>query len=71
MDMEANPEEIQVVMERQNVSNEEAAVELVGALKDQSGTSNLAVRHCTQLTHCANSALRKGHGKMLRNSIRG
>jgi hypothetical protein len=34
MDLEANPEEIEAVAEHQEVSNEEATVETLGALED-------------------------------------
>jgi hypothetical protein len=75
-DMEANPEEIQVVTERQKVTNEKAAVETVGALKDQSGDRSLAIRRRRRFTHHAAPALQKGRGhkgpgKMLGNGSRG
>jgi hypothetical protein len=41
--MEANAEEIKSVAENQEVSNEEAAVETVGALEDRYGNRYLAV----------------------------
>jgi hypothetical protein len=37
-DFEANLEETEVVAEHQEVPNKEAAAEMIGALKDQSGT---------------------------------
>jgi hypothetical protein len=43
-DLEANPEEKEAVAKQQEVSNEEAAVETIGALKDRSGDRRLAVR---------------------------
>jgi hypothetical protein len=44
--MEANPEDIKSVAEQQKVPKEEAAVETIGALKDQYGNRHLAVgRH--------------------------
>jgi hypothetical protein len=36
-DLEANPEEKETVAEQQEVPNEEAAVEMIGAVKVQSG----------------------------------
>jgi hypothetical protein len=48
--LEANPEEIKCVAEDQEVPNELAAVEMIGALKDRSGDRHLTVRRCGWLT---------------------
>jgi hypothetical protein len=45
--MELNPEGIKAVAEHQDVPNEEAAVETVRALEDQSGDQQLAVGCCS------------------------
>jgi hypothetical protein len=59
MDLEANPEEIESIAKHQEVPNE-PAIEIIGALKDQSGDWHLAIRHCGQLTRCAGTARSKG-----------
>jgi hypothetical protein len=43
-DVEANPEDIEAIAERQKVPNEEAAVEAIGALEDRYGDLRLPVR---------------------------
>jgi hypothetical protein len=48
--MEANPEEMEVVVECQKVPNEEAAVENIRALKDQPGERCLVISLHKQLT---------------------
>jgi hypothetical protein len=58
--MEANPEETGTIAERQKVPNEEAAEEMIRALKDRSGEQRLAIRRRGQLTRCAVSARNKG-----------
>jgi hypothetical protein len=41
--MEANPDEMEAVVEHQKFPNEEVAVEIIGALKDCSGDQQQAV----------------------------
>jgi hypothetical protein len=43
-DLEANPEEKETIAEQQEVPNEEAAVEMIGAQQVWSGDQHLAVR---------------------------
>jgi hypothetical protein len=45
-DLEANPEEKETIAEQREVHNEEAAVEMIRALMDQSGGQRLAVKCC-------------------------
>jgi hypothetical protein len=49
MDLEVNPEEVEVIAENQEVPNEEVAVETIRALEDQYGDQHLALGHCQQL----------------------
>jgi hypothetical protein len=53
MALVANREKLEAVALHQEIPNEEAAVEMIRALKDQSGDWCLAVRCRRQLTHCA------------------
>jgi hypothetical protein len=57
--MEENPEEMKSVAEHQEVPKEEAAIEMIGALKDRSVDRRLAVRRCGQLIGLAVPARRK------------
>jgi hypothetical protein len=43
--LEANPEEIETIPERQKVPNEEAVVEAIGVLEDRHGDPRMPVRH--------------------------
>jgi hypothetical protein len=45
MDLEANSEETEAVVEWQEIPNEEAAVGTIGALEDQHGDRHLAIGH--------------------------
>jgi hypothetical protein len=61
VDLEANREKLEAIAEHQEVPNKEAAVEMIGALKDQSGDWHLAVRYCGWLALHAVPAQCKGH----------
>jgi hypothetical protein len=60
MGLEANPEKIEVVADCQKGPNEEAAVEMIGALKDRSGDWRLAIRAAVIKDHW----LRKHDGRV-------
>jgi hypothetical protein len=45
IDLEATQEEVEVIVEQQDISNEEINVETVKALEDQYRDWHLAVRH--------------------------
>jgi hypothetical protein len=58
--LEVNWEKLEAVAKHQEVSNEKAAEENIGALEDWSEDQCLAVRHCRWLTHHAVPAQHKG-----------
>jgi hypothetical protein len=61
MDLEANSEEKEVIAEQQDIPTEEAALDVIGALKDRYGDWHLAMRRHGQLTLHAVPAWHKVH----------
>jgi hypothetical protein len=61
MDLEANSEEKEVIAEPQDVPPEEAALDVIRVLKDQSGDCCLAIRRYGRLTLHDIPAWHKGH----------
>jgi hypothetical protein len=75
MNLEANLEKSEAIVEEQKVPKEEAVVQTIGTLVDRYGDWHLAIGHCQQLkrrTHSDGSSRKKlvtARGQLNRHAI--